>query len=207
MGRRQKERTRRTKQKIQPYDRVLISCEGERTEPDYLRALCADYRLASANIVVTGASNSDPLDVVEYGLDQFYDDGEYDRLYCVFDRDTHDRGRFQQAIQAVKNERDKNGTHAQCIVSYPCFEYWLLIHFERTGKRYAAAARSPCKGVISDLRAYLPKYGKGKARDAYHDTKDRIPHAVEFAQQRRRKKPRTNVDLLVTYLQGIRDLP
>lgn len=200
MGRKPKKRTRRSKRKIQPYDRVLISCEGERTEPDYLRALCADHRIASANVVVTGKSDSDPLSVVRYGIERFHADGDYDRLYCVFDRDTHDKGQFERAKQLVKQE-----PNAYSIVSYPCFEYWLLLHFEYTAKRYGATAGSPCNGVISDLSIHLPQYSKGSGR-VYKATKDKIPTAVQHAKRRRKQKraPLTTVDRLVTYLQQIR---
>ncbi len=36
--------------KKQPYDRVLIVCEGAKTEPTYFRELCDHYQLSTANI-------------------------------------------------------------------------------------------------------------------------------------------------------------
>ncbi|VAW46556.1 hypothetical protein MNBD_GAMMA03-583 [hydrothermal vent metagenome] len=40
----------RKKAKRAPYDRVLIVCEGEKTEPYYFSELIDYYRLNSANI-------------------------------------------------------------------------------------------------------------------------------------------------------------
>lgn len=44
----------------EPYDRVLIVCEGEKTEPQYFNGLRLAERLSSANIRVTPADGSDP---------------------------------------------------------------------------------------------------------------------------------------------------
>ena len=49
--------------KREPYDRVLIVCEGKRTEPLYFQGLADRYRLNMTNIVVVG-SGSDPRTVV-----------------------------------------------------------------------------------------------------------------------------------------------
>jgi len=35
-----------------PYERILIVCEGEKTEPNYFRWLRDRFRLNSANIVI-----------------------------------------------------------------------------------------------------------------------------------------------------------
>ena len=49
------------------YDRVLIVCEGEQTEPLYFESFKQEYDLSSANVVVTDASKgSDPVSVVRY---------------------------------------------------------------------------------------------------------------------------------------------
>ena len=68
-------------------DRVLIVCEGAKTEPAYFRRLREVYRLSSANIYVTPANGSDPDSVVAFAEEQL--EKNYDRIYCVFDRDNH----------------------------------------------------------------------------------------------------------------------
>jgi len=50
------------------------------------------------------------------------------------------------------------------IASYPCFEYWLLLHFGYSRKPYArAGARSPADCLIEDLMKFpgMGDYGKG----------------------------------------------
>ena len=66
-----------------PYDRVLIVCEGEKTEPHYFGGLRLHYRLSSANIEITRAHGTDPMSIVSFAEARL---GNYDRAYCVFDR-------------------------------------------------------------------------------------------------------------------------
>ena len=45
---------RRPGPSLQPYDRVLVLCEGTKTEPQYLHELLNYYKLSTANIEVMG---------------------------------------------------------------------------------------------------------------------------------------------------------
>jgi hypothetical protein len=45
----------------EPYDVVLIVCEGEKTEPGYLQGLKNAYRLSSANITIVPGEGNDPV--------------------------------------------------------------------------------------------------------------------------------------------------
>lgn len=199
---------RRPPGRREPYDRVLIVCEGEKTEPNYFEDLRHDLRLASANIIVTGESDPDPRSVVEFGLQEYHRDGDYDRLYCVFDRDTHPRQNFEAAVQQLRNARN-GGVDAHWTVSYPCFEYWVLLHYENTASPYTHP-ESPCSQVIDDVSAHLPNYEKGM-RDLYEETKPYLDDAIERSRRRwaqarkdRSPNPSTKVHKLVAYLRDIR---
>ena len=89
---RQRGQLRRKGPKREPYDRVLILCEGSKTEPSYFRSLVDWYRLSTANVVITG-SGSDPSSLVNKAKslrDKEKRRGDqYDAVYCVFDRDQH----------------------------------------------------------------------------------------------------------------------
>jgi len=51
------------------YDRVLIVCEGEKTEPNYFNELIRDKKLNTANVVVEDSRHgSDPMSVVNCAL-------------------------------------------------------------------------------------------------------------------------------------------
>jgi hypothetical protein len=63
---------------------VLIVCEGERTEPNYFRAMVDDLQLNTANIVVAkNTAGSSPKTIVEFALKEYGKEKEYDRIYCI----------------------------------------------------------------------------------------------------------------------------
>lgn len=72
----------------EPYDVLLIVCEGTKTEPNYLIGLRNAYRLSNANIKILHASGTDPVTIVQFTQAEMAKD-QYDRAYCVFDRDGH----------------------------------------------------------------------------------------------------------------------
>ena len=58
-------------------DRVLIVCEGEKTEPNYLKEIRESLGLTNADIVLCGEEcGSDPMSVVRYALERFEEFGE-----------------------------------------------------------------------------------------------------------------------------------
>ncbi len=59
----------RQKANRKPYDKVLIVCEGEKTEPNYFRGLTNYYELDSANVKITGDCGSSPMSVVRPARD------------------------------------------------------------------------------------------------------------------------------------------
>jgi len=161
------------------YEVVLIVCEGSKTEPRYFCELRDDLGLNNLNVVVTGESGSDPDSVVRFAIRTAKEDGGYDRLFCVFDRDRH--ATYQTAIDRAKNARI--GIPVDTITSVPCFEYWLLLHFTYTDRTFAGTGnRSPCDEVISELRRHLPDYEKGD-RGIYRQTEENIDRAITHAKR------------------------
>ena len=70
----------------EPYDVVLIVCEGAKTEPRYFKGLQVEYGLSNANIVITPADRNDPMGIVLLAEQKMSDD-DYDRAFCIFDRE------------------------------------------------------------------------------------------------------------------------
>ncbi len=190
-----------------PYPRVFIVTEGSETEPTYFRDLCADPKYRLTSVDVDGSSDSDPMSVVDHGLARFEKDGDYDRLYCVFDRDRHEE--FDRAIEWLQNMRENEGASVYWTFSIPCFEYWILLHYENTASPYTHPD-SPCSQVVRDVRNHLPGYGKGiqdlydKTKSSLEDALDRSRERWEAAQNTGSLNPSTRVHRLVSYLQDIR---
>ena len=77
----------------------------------------------------------------------------FDFVYCVFDRDLH-----PQFDEASKTAQDRGFRLAR---SWPCFEFWLLLHFAFSRGPYVAVGNaSACDVCIRDLRRHLPDYDK-----------------------------------------------
>jgi len=198
---------RRRAPKREPYDRVLIVCEGAKTEPGYFTDLKDHYRLSNANIAITPADGSDPLSVVRKAKDMQAAErrqGEvYDRIYCVFDRDEHTH------FEAASQQLGSAGLHP--ARSWPCFEVWLLLRFAYTREPFArTGTRTAAQCCVSALKAQLPDYRKGGA--VFGHLLDRLDQAKQHARQARQDarrtgedNPSTEVHDLVHYLQHLKD--
>lgn len=194
-----------------PYDRVLIVCEGAKTEPNYLKEIQDAYRLSTANIDICGEEcGSDPLSVINYAIKKFRADPDYDKVYCVIDRDKH--ATYDAALDKLRQTKlGKNVTFA-AIVSVPCFELWLLLHFIYTTKQFCApSTASNCELVITELnkRGRIPGYRKG-AKNIFELTKAFLPNAIKHAKRLQihnhktvSSHPATNMHELIEYLTSL----
>ncbi len=76
------------------YERVLIVCEGSKTEPYYFQELIDCLELNTANVVVDGSCDSSPAQVVVFAIKKYRGENKtgngFDKVFCVIDRDTHD---------------------------------------------------------------------------------------------------------------------
>jgi len=62
---------KRRRARREEYAKVLIVCEGEKTEPLYFVGVRDHYGLNTANIEVSGACGSDPMSVIEYAKQRY----------------------------------------------------------------------------------------------------------------------------------------
>lgn len=191
------------------YARVLIVCEGTKTEPGYFREIIEEHQLSSANVVVTSGSGSDPKSVVDTAIQLYEYDSDYDEVYVVIDRDSHPG--YDAAVNRIKNAPKNLQGVIELISSEPCFEYWLLLHFEETAKPYAReGGRSPCANVIRDLQGHLDYHKGGSGLFAatkghLGKAKDRAARRLNDAEQGGSENPTTRIHLLVERLQTLRD--
>jgi len=195
----------------EPYDRVLIVSEGIKTEPLYLREVVDVLKLSSANISITGANGSAPITVVNHAINLFEQEsargGQYDRVYCVLDQDSH--ASYSAALQKLKSIRPRDLFYA--ISSVPCFEYWVLLHFEYTTQAFVRTGKqTPCESVITRVKKHLPEYSKGTGK-LYDIIGDNTDVAIKRAEQANRDgaragtdNPSTDVGSLIQYLRKIK---
>lgn len=129
----------------EPRTRILVLCCGKRTEPQYFNALVGHVRNPSVTVKVK-TGTSDPAGLVAQAK-AFLDSGALDEVWCVVDVDEFDVAR---AVQSARSE-----PRIRLAVSNPCFELWLLLHFQ------GHAAFMPNAAKAADLlRRHVPGFEK-----------------------------------------------
>lgn len=146
---------------------ILIVCEGE-TEEGYFRAVKAYYRNSTTLNVKIARDRSDPVRAVERGIRANKDD-DFDHVFCVVDGDKPDR-------MALARKRIRKRDDFDLILSIPCFEVWLLLHFDRSDAPFAE-----CAAVCVRLKEWLPDFVKGLHYD-FTSITSLIDDAIENAQ-------------------------
>lgn len=172
------------KAKRAPYDRILIVTEGSKTEPLYFREIKAHLRLPSTNICVLPSKiGTDPLSVVEFAQ-QLFEKGDrhknieprsFEKVFAVFDRDDHttyfDALKKAKSLDGKMKNDEKKFISFKAIASVPCFEIWLLLHFEDVN---TSVHRNE---VFSRLKRHLPKYEKSSA-NIFEATRKNLQNAM-----------------------------
>lgn len=193
------------------YDKVLIVTEGEKTEPLYLSAVRDHFGLNQANIVIDPKSDSSPTSVVKHAKTLINENktDPYSYVYCVIDRDRH--ADFDKALDQVSGFRNKD-TELHVIVSTPCFEYWILLHFIYTTKSFGSSGDSPCQELIdNELKQYISNYEKGNTSILIELVKNQLDtalanakHSSDEATRRETDNPKTEIHILIEYLKNLK---
>jgi len=203
----------RRKAKRAAYEKVLIICEGEKTEPNYFNELVDFYKLNTANVEIDGSCGSSPNKVFErakelYDIEEKRGDS-YDKVYCVFDRDTHTS--YDDTVASIRKEQLKIKDTFFHITSVPCFEFWLILHFNFSTKPYIAAGNlSSGDQVVRDLKRFIPEYTKGiegifsLLHNQIELAKVNADRVNDQANANHTDNPSTFVNELVHYLQNLK---
>jgi len=147
---------RRRKWFVEPRPRVLVCCEGEVTEPSYLKGLKREGHNSLLDIEIKPGGFA-PKTLIDYAVElkleaelkarrEKDENRRYDEVWCVFDVDAHEH---------VPDAKQKAGANKiNLAISNPCFELWLLLHFQ---DQRAHIERHP---VQSACRDHMPRYDK-----------------------------------------------
>jgi hypothetical protein len=190
------------------FDRMLIVTEGEQTEVNYFEEIRRECRVSSAVVRVCASDGTNPMQVVDYAAELCGRTRQWERVYAVIDRDNH--ARFNEALAAasrldgsIRND-EKKPIAFKAVPSNPCFELWLLIHFQRS------EAHIHRDDVFRLLARHIDGYRKG-SQGLFAATKPSLDIAYENAKRLRDRleqpaqNPSTDVDLLVRDLVTLRD--
>ncbi len=108
--------------------RILVVCEGEKTEPNYFKAFKGSNNGVFVVNLETAGGGINTIHVVEEAI-KLKEKAEkvqqpYDVVWAVFDRDSFSSSKFNSAINKAASH------NIQCAWSNEAFELWYLLHFE-----------------------------------------------------------------------------
>ncbi len=136
--------------------RILIVCEDEKSSKLYFESFKKDEKLKrnlSAVVVkVVHPKDHSPVGLVEEAKHlkkkAKRDRNPYDEIWVVPDRDGHQG--MDRAFNMAKDNKIK------IALSVICFEYWVLLHFEKTARFF-----KKCDDVIRHIKKnHYPNYSK-----------------------------------------------
>jgi hypothetical protein len=150
-----------------------IFCEGK-TEYNYFVQFRAKERIRGLQVKPVVCEDKNVVGLVNYSIDyQKHHAKDFlkgDSIFCVFDRDANTNEDFKKAKEIARNY------NRQLILSNPCFEYWILSHFERYFEPIEP------KTLELRLRRSLNSYEKNDP-DIYNKTRERIETAIEYSKK------------------------
>lgn len=192
---------RKNKQQ-EAYEAILIICEDSKSGKYYLEAFSESLGLTNITVKFGGT----PWPIVKFASKEI---GNYDKIYCVFDRDEHaDYDRALDKIIALQN----NGKCIYAITSIPCFEYWILLHYGDSSHPYRKKGNKSAGDQLESKikKDCIPDYHKGH-KNIFEITKKHLRTAIDNAkriniQQKKAgtDNPSTNMYELIEYLLSLK---
>ena len=162
-GRRPLKRTVATRT---PRKTLLVFCEGQRTEPEYLEALKRQPSVRDVAAVdlriETSQAGRVPVTLVSIAADArkkaLDEEAEIDEFWCVFDVE------WPQNHPGLKDAIERaHANNIELAISNPCFELWLILHFQDQRRWLDNDAARKLRGKIDgsnnkglDAKKYMP---------------------------------------------------
>lgn len=194
---------RRPSPRFLPQPTVLVLCEDSKSGKSYIENAAHHFR-ANAKVEVAHCGVTHPSGIVEEAIRR---EKKFDKIYCVIDRDEHKC--FDRAVQLAK-------AHSKIILirSFPCFEFWLLLHFGYCRKPFSrSGAHSAGDNVGRELKQKdgMKGYDKGSGIDYFNkllgekfDLARQIsPRVMSDAVNSGEKNPSTEFHILINDLESL----
>jgi hypothetical protein len=174
-----KKRTKATRV-VLPVFRIF--CEGEKTEPLYIKGYINHFHSEKRNILVVEKTNKNtPVQLVEVAIEAKKSGNTNDIVWVVFDREAVSKYSHELHAQA-RQKADANGI--EIAFSNVCFEYWILLHFNFTAASYSSCANLLKESNLkSDIKTIeINDYDKGLVI-LFDKLKEKVPTAIKNAKK------------------------
>lgn len=150
--------------------RILVVCEGKKTEPNYFKG----FKVSTVDLVIEPAG-AVHVSVVERAIELVAQDGDYEEVWCVFDRDKHitnpqDTALFNSALEKA------SASGVRVAYSNDAFELWYLLHFNYVDSQILRA------DYVAKLRDILGTYKKNDP-NMYGKLEDKMETAIRNAKK------------------------
>jgi RloB-like protein len=139
----------------EPGPRIIIACEGSKSEPLYFHGIRQALSLSRRRVLIVPPVGSDPRSVVRAAVGAREDERRtqdwsgQDTAWAVFDGDEHRANNPSNWNDALQTAQSKG---IRLAISNPCFEFWYLLHFrDHTAFLTGEKAREL-------LRQHVPNY-------------------------------------------------
>ncbi|MCD6163204.1 MAG: RloB domain-containing protein [candidate division Zixibacteria bacterium] len=197
---------KRRKPKKHVRERILIACEGYKTEHQYFKIIKQQFRNSSLIIkVVSKRNKAAAIQVVDNAIKEQENveknriKDPYDSIWCVIDVEApHPQETLDQAYNKAQKHKIK------IILSNPCFEYWYLLHFEKTSRLMQS-----CDETIRLLKNYHSSYYESdlsiiekvlERKDTAIQNSIEVINEKQWGNDLRKCNPSTHVYKLVEHL-------
>lgn len=160
--------------------RILIVCEGEKTEPNYFKG----FRLTNVRLEIDPAK-SQHYSAVQHTIDILKTDDDYEEVWCVFDRDKHisnpgDLALFNSAMDLARRNK------INVAYSNDAFELWYLLHFNYYDMQLSRA------DYIVKLNELISEGYKKNDTAMYSKLEDKMSVAIRNAKKLYNASDKTN---------------
>jgi len=131
-------------EKTRKLRRILIVCEGTKTEPNYFKKFKANPKVFDdIDIQGTGYNTTSLItEAIRIKNEAIQKKEPYIETWCVFDKDDFSIESFEKAIMIAEQNQIK------CAYSIEAFEIWYMLHFNFY---VTAFSRSQYEEKLSEL--------------------------------------------------------
>lgn len=143
--------TRRAKKQMgRKFDKLIfVISEGEVTEPSYLKVLEKQRENGRIEVVMKGNKNTRKITAKVEEVKR--KNGESSEIWIVVDMNSRSESQLQDLCQLQKG-------NVKIALSNPCFELWILLHYENAiavrGSANNRAAKALCLQILKGKKGW-----------------------------------------------------